>query len=125
MATTERETFPAGDREDSFEFTLHYHQTHSYMILSYNLRHDRLRLASMAIPPAWRGIGHGTTMLRQAIDMARDAGFTELWLEVRRDNKHAIHLYKSAGFTRRRTIADFYADGCAAWAMRLSLVGSR
>jgi ribosomal protein S18 acetylase RimI-like enzyme len=48
-------------------------------------------------PPEWRK-GHGTALLREAMDRCRAKGNTEAVLWVLHDNAQAIAFYETAGF---------------------------
>ncbi|MCR4593671.1 MAG: GNAT family N-acetyltransferase [Clostridiales bacterium] len=44
------------------------------------------------------GLGIGSAMTNACIDCAKEAGFTQLELEVVKDNTRAINMYKNLGF---------------------------
>lgn len=44
------------------------------------------------------GMGIGRVLMEASIDCARQAGYTQLELEVVADNERAVSLYRSAGF---------------------------
>jgi RimJ/RimL family protein N-acetyltransferase len=48
-----------------------------------------------------RGKGLGVELTRAAIDLARDAGFTSLWLTVEPANRAAVRAYERVGFRFR------------------------
>ena len=48
--------------------------------------------------PYW-GLGIGRALTEACIDCAREAGYTQLELDVVADNIPAVNLYKSLGFT--------------------------
>lgn len=66
-------------------------------------------LITLAVRPALRGQGHGTALLRNAINTARDNGADTMILEVEATNAAAIALYHSAGFTETGRRAGYYA----------------
>ena len=48
-----------------------------------------------------RGRGVGVELTRAAVDLARDAGFTRLWLTVEPANRAAVRAYERVGFRFR------------------------
>jgi L-amino acid N-acyltransferase YncA len=54
---------------------------------------------SLWIEQEEQGLGLGKESLRQLITRARNAGMKRLWLEVSRDNRRAIGLYETMGFS--------------------------
>ena len=62
-------------------------------------------IANLAVSPALRGRGIGAALLDAALGAAREAGTSEMYLEVRSSNVRARQLYDSRGFVeigRRR-----------------------
>jgi ribosomal protein S18 acetylase RimI-like enzyme len=56
--------------------------------------------------PAKRGNGIGRALLEAAMEMARSEGATHMELGTSEDDKAAIALYESAGFTGREGSPD-------------------
>lgn len=52
----------------------------------------------LGLLPEYRDRGIGRRLILYAIDRAKDAGFNEIRLDCRLNNKRALHLYKSMGF---------------------------
>jgi len=52
----------------------------------------------MMVAPAWRRMGVGSALMRQAVAWGRDVGVEKLELSVYPDNAAAIALYRSFGF---------------------------
>ena len=52
----------------------------------------------ISIDRTYWGLGIGRAMTEAAIECAKEAGYTQLELDVAEDNKTAIALYKSVGF---------------------------
>ena len=48
-----------------------------------------------------RGKGMGVELTRAAVELAREAGFTRLWLTVEPGNRAAVRAYERAGFRFR------------------------
>ncbi len=62
-------------------------------------------IANVAVHPDWRGRGIGTQLTKRAIAHVREHGGRKIFLQVRKDNPSAIHIYRELGFeeTVRRT----------------------
>lgn len=58
----------------------------------------RIYIIGFGILPAFRGQGHGRTMLRDAIELLTREQWREVYLEVATENEPAVALYRSAGF---------------------------
>jgi ribosomal-protein-alanine N-acetyltransferase len=77
---------------------------------------DQAEIHTLAVDPAYQGRGIGRTLLLAMLDHA--AGAT-VFLEVRTDNKAAIQLYRSEGFTVIGTRRRYYRpSGADAFTMR-------
>ena len=59
---------------------------------------DQAELGDIAVEAAWRGRGIGARLLAAAIDLVRERGVRELYLEVRVSNDGARRLYERHGF---------------------------
>lgn len=57
----------------------------------------RARFGISILKEYW-GMGIGRVLMEASIDCARQAGYTQLELEVVADNERAVSLYRSAGF---------------------------
>ncbi len=57
-------------------------------------------ILNLCVGEAMRGRGVGRQMLNLLLDRARQAGMTEVFLEVRPSNVLAIALYQSVGFVQ-------------------------
>ena len=57
----------------------------------------RARFGISILKEYW-GMGSGRVLMETSIDCARQAGFTQLELEVVADNERALSLYRRAGF---------------------------
>lgn len=78
-------------------------------------------LDSIAVGRRHRRHGIGTTLLRAAITRLRRRGIETLSLMVRRDNTEAIAFYRRHGFTRTKTVPNYYEDKATAWRMTATL----
>lgn len=74
------------------------------------------RLYSLAIHPAYRGQGIATRLMTLA-EKRLKKDHDHLYLEVRKDNRKAIRLYKQNGFDLLRTVPGYYEDGTDALKM--------
>ena len=54
--------------------------------------------------PAYRGMGLGRALVRQALDGFYQAGLRRAYLEVTAENAAAVRLYRSVGFRRAKTL---------------------
>ena len=70
------------------------------------------RIYSLAVDPAFRGIGR--ELLGACEREAATRGCTSVRLEVREDNTRAINLYERMSYSRFAAIAGYYADGATA-----------
>jgi [ribosomal protein S18]-alanine N-acetyltransferase len=78
-------------------------------------------LDSIAVARRHRRHGIGTTLLRAATSRLRRRGIDTLALMVRRDNAGAIAFYQRHGFTRTKTVPNYYEDNATAWRMTATL----
>lgn len=65
----------------------------------------------IAVAPDVRRQGVGKRLLRRALAVLRAQDVGRVKLEVRASNDRAIELYRSFGFSVRRTVPSYYADG--------------
>ncbi len=67
-------------------------------------REDELFIEFIAVKPQYRGMGIGTSLLKEAIDFAHRCGSTRVRLFVRGKNTDAKRLYENLGFVVEKTI---------------------
>lgn len=79
---------------------------------------DEAHLYEIATAPNVRRQGAARTVLQWAMQQARGAGATAMWLEVRASNTSAIALYEACGFALVSVRLRYYQDGEAAQVMR-------
>jgi ribosomal protein S18 acetylase RimI-like enzyme len=61
----------------------------------------------LGVLPEYRGIGYGREILSMAIEELLKNNAEEIFLQVLTNNKNALNLYKSCGFSERYTM-DYY-----------------
>jgi len=67
--------------------------------LSIGLDSDgRAKLHKLYLDTAVHGRGFGQQLIHRAIEIARELGASELWLQVNKQNARAIRAYERAGF---------------------------
>ena len=75
---------------------------------------DELDLFSVAVEPRIRRRGVGRSLLEAYIEMFREDGVRQVYLEVRVSNQAAQALYGALGFTQRGVRPRYYLGGEAA-----------
>jgi [ribosomal protein S18]-alanine N-acetyltransferase len=71
---------------------------------------EEAQLQHLAVLPEKRCLGYGGALLRDATQLARERGAKEVWLEVRRSNQSALHLYYTHGFQPTGVRSRYYTD---------------
>jgi [ribosomal protein S18]-alanine N-acetyltransferase len=71
---------------------------------------DEVHILDVIVEPSVRRRGIGRTLMEHAIDRARERGSAYLYLEVRRSNVAAIHLYRTLGFRALGVRKKYYPD---------------
>ena len=64
----------------------------------------------MYVRPQARGAGVARALMHQLHQLAREAGFNEIWLETGLLQPAAIRLYESLGYTRIAAFGDYMDD---------------
>lgn len=67
-------------------------------------------IATFAIHPDYRHLGLGSKLLATALLDAAREGVELIYLEVRRSNQAAIHMYEEFGFAMTGIRAGYYSD---------------
>ena len=65
---------------------------------------------NIAVDPSYRGKGISKILMNALVDMARERGVKELFLEVRTSNHVAQSLYRSLGFKMINIRKGYYQD---------------
>jgi ribosomal-protein-alanine N-acetyltransferase len=71
---------------------------------------DESHLLVITIRPRWQGQGFGGRLLDHVADRARQAGATQLFLEVRASNRVAQTMYSRHGFEEIGRRRGYYPD---------------
>ncbi len=77
----------------------------------YWLMGDEVHIVTLAVQPAWRGVGLGKWLLLRLLDEARQQGGLLATLEVRTGNQAARLLYERVGFQQIGQRKRYYPDG--------------
>jgi len=71
---------------------------------------DEAHIATLAVDPLYRGHGVGKRLLAIALIDAYSAGAKKAFLEARKNNQDALHLYYGFGFTAVGIRPGYYPD---------------
>ena len=82
---------------------------------------DISELQRIAVDVTHRRRGLATSLLKEAVELARSEGADRMLLEVREDNAGAIAFYASRGFAEIDRRARYYRDGGTAVVMQREL----
>ncbi|CAN5241055.1 ribosomal protein S18-alanine N-acetyltransferase [soil metagenome] len=97
----------------------------AYAGLRAPLRQPQADIQTIAVVESARGQGLGRVLMLRMIDLARERGATELFLEVRADNPVAQGLYHSLGFEEIAVRPGYYGGVVDAVIMRLGIPEAR
>jgi len=78
------------------------------------------RLYSIAVSLNFRGFGVGNLLINHVLDTAKRQGAEAMSLEVKSDNKTAIHWYQNCGFETIVILPNYYDDGSDGFKMRFT-----
>ncbi len=96
-------------------------RVHGYIVFS--LPADQAHIQTMAIAKESRKLGYAKKILRDVISFAVRQEASSIVLEVRKENKAALALYKSLGFVVTHNME--YPDGTPGYSMVLRLDGEK
>ncbi len=82
-----------------------------YLSVLTHKKHHSLRIYSIAVDPARRGMKLGQALIEKAIAYAWELGLPALSLEVNTENSPAISLYARNGFEAVEILEDYYGKG--------------
>ncbi len=83
-----------------------------YAVVLFRAGSAAARIYSLAVDPAFRGIGR--ELLAACEAEAARRGASAIRLAVREDNVRAINLYERMAYSRFAATPDYYADGATA-----------
>jgi len=72
---------------------------------------DEAHLLNLTVAPEWQRRGHGTTILRHLLAVAREHGAKRMFLEVRPSNVPGLGLYRRLGFETIGRRRGYYPAG--------------
>jgi ribosomal-protein-alanine N-acetyltransferase len=72
---------------------------------------EEAEILNICVIPAAQGGGRGRALLRHLLDLAREGGAQEVFLEVRASNDRALGLYESEGFHQVGRRPNYYPRG--------------
>lgn len=76
-------------------------------------------LVKMWLLPDARGLGLGRDMISRCLQVAREKGFTQVYLETMPELKRAIHVYEKFGFTfLNAPLGNSGHTSCAVWMLK-------
>lgn len=78
-------------------------------------------ILTVGVVPDHRGKGIAKELMALITDWAKDQGSTAMMLEVKADNREAIGLYESLGYSTLNIRKDYFGTGLDAHVMRLEL----
>ncbi|WP_051654714.1 ribosomal protein S18-alanine N-acetyltransferase [Persephonella sp. IF05-L8] len=78
-------------------------------------------ISMIAVKKEFQGKGVGKYVMSWFIDLCKQKGINNIWLEVSQNNKKAIRFYESFGFTLQDIRKNYYKDGSDALIMKLNL----
>lgn len=84
-------------------------------------RGEVARLYSLAVKPAYRGRGYSKQLLGKSLEVLRQQNILMIYLEVETENRAAIGLYQSLGFTPVKLLKGYYQPTRDGLKMKLNL----
>jgi len=131
-----KETLPE-NYPDQFFLGLHYHAPKAFLVAEIDdkvvgyimcriergissfgrMPVKKGHIVSVAVLPAYRKMGIGTSLISQATEAMAEYGSSEFFLEVRKGNEQAVSIYETLGFSVRRVLRGYYRDGEDAYLM--------
>ena len=78
-------------------------------------------ISMIAVKKELQGKGIGKYIMNWFINLCKQKGINNIWLEVSQNNKKAIGFYENFGFTIQDVRKNYYKDGSDAFIMKLGL----
>ena len=120
LAELEEEIFPNPWSKKSLKFELAHRSNSVSYKLNYNNRMiaycfswivlNEFHIGNFAVIEEFRKKGIGNHLLKLIIEKGKELGANFFYLEVRKSNKPAIHLYEKYGFKVIGTRKEYYSD---------------
>tara|TARA_B100001013_G_scaffold329664_1_gene244117 strand:+ start:445 stop:945 length:501 start_codon:yes stop_codon:yes gene_type:complete len=79
-------------------------------------------IVSIALLEECRNKGIGTELLKMSIEGMKKRNCKESYLEVRSNNFNAIKVYEKFGFTKNKTMDNYYRDNSSALLMSFEII---
>ena len=78
-------------------------------------------ISMIAVKKEFQEKGIGKYIMNWFINLCKQKGINNIWLEVSQNNKKAIRFYENFGFTIQDVRKNYYKDGSDAFIMKLGL----
>jgi len=86
---------------------------------SAGLPEDTCELVKMYLRPEARGLGLGKTLIKKALEFARQNGYRKVYLETMPELRKAMKIYEQFGFSYLNgPLGDTGHYGCAIWMLK-------
>lgn len=92
-----------------------------YVLCLFRSKSTAVRIYSIAIDPAFRGLGVGRALIREGEQWALNRGCRRVRLEVRIDNAASLQLFTSLGYQCVARLHAYYDDGGDAFRLERQL----
>jgi ribosomal-protein-alanine N-acetyltransferase len=87
-----------------------YDNTQIIAYICFRMIENEMQLLKIATAPGWRRQGAAARLIRDGMQLAKDVGACNVFLEVRPSNTKAIAFYKSFDFVIIGKRPNYYAD---------------
>ncbi len=78
--------------------------------VDYWLVKDEIHLINIAVDPVFRKRGYGSKLLTHLDEVAHEHEVAKIFLDVRKSNAEAIHLYEKFGYKTIKVRKKYYSD---------------
>jgi len=82
-----------------------------YAALLYRRRSTSARLYSLAVPPAYQGVGLGALLVAWCESLAAARGCSRMLLEALASNTTLLRFYHAQGYTLQKLLPGYYSGG--------------
>lgn len=111
---TEKYSQSSFEQELSLDGRQYFVCQHKNLVVGYvglNRVDNNLDLLKIAVLPQYRKLGIGFKLMQMAVEYKNNNSFSQIILEVRKNNLQAIKLYKKFGFSEISVRQKYYDDG--------------